>query len=933
MTPFHAKYWAHALTLKNASSSIQNLSRSIASARVDLNPHQVHAALFALQSPLSRGAILADEVGLGKTIEAGLVIAQKWAEKKRNILLIVPAFLRKQWELELKEKFYLPSRILDSKGKGEENPFTTSDEILICSYQFAAQNADDLRKKWDLVVIDEAHRMRNVYKTSNKQAKAISEALRDNFKEEGFKIVLLTATPLQNNLMELYGLVSVIDPYAFGDESTFRDQYVSSRNEEDRNRELKKRLEPFVVRTLRKQVQEYIPFTKRIAITQNFTPNDDEQTLYEAVSAYLQREDLAALPNSQRQLISLIMRRILASSSFAITQTLKMMIHRLETAGQKSLYEELSSDQIEALDDDLREKILSDAPDKDAIVKKEKIREEAAELSAYLALAEKIQKNSKGDALLIALEKAFNQAAELGAPKKAVIFTESTRTQAYLYNLLSENGYEGRIIRINGSNNAPDSKAIYEAWLKDQGDKASRSTRAIDMKSSLVQAFRDYGTIFLATEAAAEGVNLQFASLVVNYDLPWNPQRIEQRIGRCHRYGQKHDVVVVNFVNTRNEADKRVFELLNEKFKLFDGVFGASDEVLGVIASGVDIELRIHQVYQTCRTSEQIQQAFDLLRQELDEQIQANLSKTRQNILDHFDEEVSALLKTRQTETELALGQREKWLLNLACHELGHPPSTDRSFPHLSVRYCPDWRLAEEKRWVFFREEDPLAIQLIQQALHRPLPITHIAFDYSSYAQKLSLLEPLQGRSGWLEVSRLSMDTFEQVESFIFSGITDLEEMVDPKACEQLFQLKGRILNEVFKDLMPSFSAHREQLQEESIRHAESLAGGIYDEEVEKLEQWSDDLKEGLEKEIKDLDKQIKQARKAAALSKSFADKLNYQKNIRSLEAQKTTKRHALFDEQDRIDLQRDELISRHEKRLTPQVQVEQIFVIRWSVE
>ena len=124
---------------------------------------------------------------------------------------------------------------------------------------------------------------------------------------------------------------------------------------------------------------------------------------------------------------------------------------------------------------------------------------------------------------------------------------------------------------------------------------------------AIVEEFRDRATLMISTEAGAEGINLQFASLVVNYDLPWNPQRIEQRIGRCHRYGQQHDVVVVNFINRRNEADLRVFQLLSEKFQLFDGVFGASDEVLGALESGVDIERRIAQVYQECRSTDEIQ--------------------------------------------------------------------------------------------------------------------------------------------------------------------------------------------------------------------------------------------------------------------------------------------------------------------------------------
>ena len=121
----------------------------------------------------------------------------------------------------------------------------------------------------------------------------------------------------------------------------------------------------------------------------------------------------------------------------------------------------------------------------------------------------------------------------------------------------------------------------------------------------------------IATESGAEGINLQFCSLLVNYDLPWNPQRVEQRIGRCHRYGQKIDVTVVNFLNTKNRAEERVFELLDQKFRLFDGVFGASDEVLGVIESGVDFERRVHQIMQTARTAEQIEFALNELTESL----------------------------------------------------------------------------------------------------------------------------------------------------------------------------------------------------------------------------------------------------------------------------------------------------------------------------
>src|SRR5262249_50332800 len=225
---------------------------------------------------------------------------------------------------------------------------------------------------------------------------------------------------------------------------------------------------------------------------------------------------------------------------------------------------------------------------------------------------------------------------ELGARRKAVVFTESRRTQEYLYALLQDD-YPGRVLTINGTNADDRSAAIYRAWLqRHQGDDAVTGNKGVDLRAALVEHFHDHADILVATEAAAEGVNFQFCSLVVNYDLPWNPQRIEQRIGRCHRYGQKHDVVVINFLNRGNAADERVFELLSEKFRLFEGVFGSSDEVLGALESGVDFERRVADIYQSCRTAKEIDGAFAALCEELDAQITARMADTRTTLLEHF---------------------------------------------------------------------------------------------------------------------------------------------------------------------------------------------------------------------------------------------------------------------------------------------------------
>jgi len=361
-TNYHSQYWAHALALKGSNGTIDSLTKSIANARVDLNPHQIDAALFSIRSPLSNGSILADEVGLGKTIEAGIVLSQRWAERCRRILLIMPAMLRKQWEQELVEKFYLPSVILDTKvfnsekRGGSTNPFDQDERVVICSYHFASAKASEIsRIPWDMVVIDEAHRLRNVYRSRGKtdpsakksMARKIVDAIGDAPK------LLLTATPLQNSLMELYGLVSVIDPHVFGDTASFREQFVRASNEEARNDELQLRLKPLCVRTLRKQVTEYVPFTKRISLTQDFLPGEAEQELYDKVSSYLQREYLIALPASQRQLITLVLRKLLASSTYAIARTLRSLVRRLEHLQEEMvLFDDEDIDGIEELEDE-----------------------------------------------------------------------------------------------------------------------------------------------------------------------------------------------------------------------------------------------------------------------------------------------------------------------------------------------------------------------------------------------------------------------------------------------------------------------------------------------------------------------------------------------------------------------------------------------------
>ncbi len=946
ITDYHAKYYAHELTKRSPPGSLDKLAGAVASAQVDLNPHQVDAALFAFRSPLSKGALLADEVGLGKTIEAGLVISQHWAERKRRLLVITPSNLRKQWHQELTEKFFLPCRILESKSynadvrQGNFRPFESSSDVVICSYQFARSKASDVSTTaWDLVVIDEAHRLRNVYKPSNVIANTLKLALKDRRK------LLLTATPLQNSLLELFGLVSVIDEHAFGDLKSFREQFANL-TQEQVFQTLKARLKPICHRTLRRQVTSYIPYTRRLPMLEEFTPAEGEDRLYALVSEYLRRPNLMALPSSQRTLMTLVLRKLLASSTFAIAGALTTMSDRLRADLRRQpvaqpLDEELDKD-YEALDemveewgDDTPAEPLSDS-DRAAI------EAEIADLDGFAQLATSITHNAKGDALLKALHIAMRKTVELGAAQKAIIFTESRRTQSYLLRVLEESPWKDRIVLFNGSNTDERSRGIYAAWAeKHQGTDRISGSRTADMRSALVDYFQDEGQIMIATEAGAEGINLQFCSLVVNYDLPWNPQRIEQRIGRCHRYGQKHDVVVVNFLNRKNEADKRVYELLSQKFHLFEGVFGASDEVLGAIESGVDFEKRINDIYQRCRRTEEIRTAFDGLQLELSLEINEAMTQTRRKLLENFDDEVREKLRVQDESSRALLSRFEQLLMRLTLHELdGRAVSeTDSSFQLLQ---SPDpariptglYELPRRSGEAHtYRLNHPLAEWALARAKDRELPAAEVQFGLSDYEGRISVLDPFIGKSGVLAASLLTIDSLDQSEDhLIVAAVDDRGEVLEEETARRMLSLPATVGQALMLPPPAAIEAVIEQRRAEIQRGVSQQNASFFEAEAAKLDGWADDLKVGLEREIKEFDREIREARRAATLALSLEEKLAGQKQIRALEAQRNEKRRSLFDAQDNIDRQREELITSIEGKLAQRVSLLPLFAIRWML-
>ena len=958
ITAYHVKYFAYELTKRCASDSIEKLAAALSDAQVDLNPHQVEAALFAFRSPFSRGAILADEVGLGKTIEAGLLISQKWAERKRRLLVIVPANLRKQWGQELADKFHLPSAILENRSfneairAGNLNPFQR-DGIVLCSYQFARTKEPYLRQTaWDLVVIDEAHRLRNVYKSSSKIATAVKQAVAP------FPKVLLTATPLQNSLLELYGLVSIIDDFAFGDLKSFRARFARLGNDAD-FAELKERLSPLCKRTLRKQVLQHVKFTNRHALVQEFVPTPEEQRLYDLVSDYLQQPTLYALPASQRQLMTLILRKLLASSTYAISSTLDGLASKLETAATASetvdaLPDELP-DNLEDLDelaDEWEEDENGTTPAERVMLTPEQLAElrlEMAKLREFHTLAKSIIKNSKGEVLLTALRRGFAAAAEaqknqLGATiqQKALIFSESRRTQEYLLRILEQTEFAGKVLLFNGTNNDTKSKEIYHHWLERHAgtDRISGSPSA-DMRAALVDYFRDKASIMIATEAAAEGINLQFCNLVVNYDLPWKPQRIEQRIGRCHRYGQKFDVVVVNFLNRSNAADLRVYQLLDQKFRLFNGVFGASDEVLGAVESGVDFEKRIATIYQKCRTPEQIQFEFDALQRDLETEIAEGQRDARDKLLNNFDQDVVEKVRIQSRDYldrfEERLWRLTRYLLApYARFEEGQYSFTlERNpFPGETIHPGP-YRMGKNVEDAnTYRVGHPLAQRLLAQAKALSVQSGDVIFRYPESGKNITILQSLRGKSGWLMCVHVTLIALETEDHLILAGQTDGGEIVDGAQCRRLFDLPGEE-----KGAAPLPTGVKSTLEDMAARQMREFLESIstkngmwFETEMDKLDHWAEDRRASLKAELDELDETIKETKKVARLAPNLPEKLERQRALRQLETKRTDAWKA-FDEAAReIDRQKDVLLDEISQRLQQETEQATLFTIRWQL-
>ncbi|MEM1417675.1 MAG: SNF2-related protein [Myxococcota bacterium] len=688
--------------------------------RIDANPHQIDAVIFALRRIREGGCILADEVGLGKTIEAGLVIAQLLAEGARRVLLIAPKPLLGQWREELHRLFDLPTR----EGKAESGAFD-GDGVFLVGRELAGTRAvAGLLAKadpFDLCVIDEAHELfagiwrrydaAGHYQDDSPHAKTAA-AVRDALL--GTPVLLLTATPIQNQLQEIWGLVQYVEPTGtlLGDLPTFRQVFTEGgdgrRLAAGTGDELRRRLGEVVQRTLRRQAQEFMeqPFVGRSARTFEYRMSPEERALYDDVTRYLLTPGSLAFRGSHRALLLLGFHRRMASSKAALAASLGNVVRRLERmlrAAQGGRFEDDDTTARtfdEDLDDAEIREALADAESRDEgeVPNPEAVAAELERVGALRQRAEALTEDSTARAVNTAVRTALGPTGG----GKVVLFTESLTTQDYLRDLLVEAAVvrEDDITLFRGTNVGPAAQRAllhWEAEVEAAGDGRARPSRAVAVRLALVHEFRTRTKVFIATEAGAKGLNLQFCDTLINVDLPWNPQRIEQRIGRVHRYGQTRDVTVINFLAADNDAQRLTFEILAQKLELFGTVLGASDEVLFAAGGerdrdaltsslGATFEKELSAIYRRARTvgeihdelvklresTESKRAAFDdahartrgLIETRLDAAVQRSFRQLRERVPDalaKLDAELEAVVRgfvAARGGTTLELGER-----------------------------------------------------------------------------------------------------------------------------------------------------------------------------------------------------------------------------------------------------------------------------------
>jgi hypothetical protein len=690
MHPFNQRILAEDLVRVRRPDERERYAAAQRQARIDPNPHQIDAVIFALRRLREGGCILADEVGLGKTIEAGLVIAQSRAEGAQRILLIVPKSLIGQWQGELLNLFGIQAR------ENETSFFAPG--IYLVGREFAGSERGatgvGAAPPFDLAVIDEAHEifagLHKRYRSDGTYDETSDEALmahRVRGLLRSTPVLLLTATPMQNSLTEMWGLVQYVEPTGtlLGDIATFREVFCG---QDDRTlvpgqeHELKRRLAMIQRRTLRRQAQEFLdrPFTQRRCRLYEYSMSDAERSLYHDVTEYLLEPSIYAFAGRQRRLLLIGFHRRMASSLKAFAASLENVASRLRRLQNGAPSNDTVNEMLGDLEDEEETEESSNQSAPTPV--KTTLAAELARIEGFVARARSLPDDAKAHSFQDAIKVILDLERQGKGSGKAVVFTESITTQEYIKRLLLDIGLgEEEITLFRGVNDHARAQQALARWKEEEGPRFSAGTgpsREVSMRLALVHEFRTRSRVLVCTEAGAKGLNLQFCETVINYDLPWNPQRIEQRIGRCHRYSQQRDVTVVNFIARDNEAHQLTFEILSQKLDLFGKVLDASDHVLHepktdapellVAALSVEFESDLRAIYSRSRTIDEVRNEIAALRDKISgrrEAFEKEYERTSQIIESRFDENVRRVFKRLREELPQSLADLDRDIADL----------------------------------------------------------------------------------------------------------------------------------------------------------------------------------------------------------------------------------------------------------------------------
>ena len=538
----------------------------------------------------------------------------------------------------------------------------------------------------------------------------------------------------------------------------------------------------------------------------------------------------------------------------------------------------------------------------------------------------------------------------IGAREKCVIFTESVATQKYLKQYLEQNGFADKIVLFNASNNDDKSKQIYHDWLNIKANRKKISgVKSADMKLAITEYFEKSAKILIATDSASEGVNLQFCSLLVNYDLPWNPQRIEQRIGRIHRYGQKYDVVVVNFVDTNNSIDQRIYEILDKKFGLFDGVFGASNEILGSIANlNNGFEQAIQNIFKQCRDEQAINYEFDLLGEQFKEENNQRLETAKQILDTYFDEDVHNLLQQSEEHSKNRLDQISQKFWELTKYQLPQlAPKVEFDEDNKIIELNQQiqgirpatYYMIKKDNWEeqqgytnnqLYRLNHPLGELVINAAKAEITSTALLEFDLTNYDKQVNALEAYKNQTGTLALEHLSIETNGYHEDYlVFSGKLDNGQELEQSECERLFNLQATFKqNTVFENI--------EEIQERNRNNAlnnfELLKAQNFDDEYSKIEYFRSDVIEDFMAQLNEIDQQIKELNKNIKLAINVRDKVALTGEINQLKNKKRKLNEQKQAREQELDNEQIELAEHYQTQLEPNITVSNLFTIRFCI-